>query len=259
MVGAAPLSGELMQQFAKVIPSMSFGQGYGMTETCTTVTMHPPHQKVGTLGSAGQLIAGTIAKVVKEDGTLAGYNEEGELHVKGPQMALRYANDAKATRETFHDGWVRTGDQVKITESGDFFVVDRLKEIIKVKGIQVAPAELEGHLLDHLHVADAGVVGVHDEFSGELPLAFIVLTAEARKLVDAVGEDVVIEAIKEHVKKSKAKHKWLEGGVEFIDAIPKNPSGKILRRMLRDRAREARRSKQSSSPAGRWGKPKAKL
>jgi len=243
MSGAAPLSAELTEQLKKVLPNSDIGQAYGMTETSTTLTMYPLDQRIGTLGSAGQLIPGTIARVLKSDGTLAGYNEEGELVVTGPQMALRYANNEEATKETFVQGWVRTGDEVRFAENGDLFIVDRLKEILKVRGFQVAPAELEGHLLDHPDVADVCVVGVPEEYSGEVPLAFVVLNETAAKLVSSNPdkyEKEVKARIMKHVSDVKVRYKWLAGGIEFVDVIAKNPSGKLLRRAMRDKVKELR-------------------
>ncbi|KAG9118429.1 hypothetical protein FRC07_007067 [Ceratobasidium sp. 392] len=238
MVGAAPLSPELTNQFRKLVPNLTVGQGYGMTETATSVVMAPIEHmgSAGVPGSAGRLLPNTIAKVVKVDGTLAGHDEPGELVVKGPQMALRYANNEKATKETFVDGWVHTGDEVVINRDGDVFIVDRLKEILKVKGFQVAPAELEGFLLDHPLVADVGVVGFADEYSGEVPLAFIALSEQGKKR-GKKDEPAMRKEIRKFVEDQKIKYKWLEGGVVFVDAIPKNPSGKILRRILRDQAK----------------------
>ncbi|CAE6467638.1 unnamed protein product [Rhizoctonia solani] len=238
MVGAAPLSSELTAQFIKQVPSLSVGQGYGMTETATTVLMAPlEHMGTGGVpGSAGRILPNTIAKVVKTDGTLAGLDEPGELVVKGPQMALRYSNNEQATKETFVDGWVHTGDEVVINKDGDVFIVDRLKEILKVRGFQVAPAELEGFLLDHPLVADVGVVGLPDEYSGEIPLAFVALSEEAKK--NGKNQDALRKELVKFVADNKIKYKWLEGGVVFVDAVPKNPSGKILRRMLRDQAKK---------------------
>ncbi|KAJ6520072.1 amp dependent CoA ligase [Mycena sanguinolenta] len=233
--GAAPLSGELMNNVREVIPNAIIGQGYGMTETCTTITFLGGRQQMGTVGSAGQIIPGIIARVVRPDGTLCKEGEQGELVVTGPSMALGYLNNEAATKESFIDGWVRTGDEVIIRNS-EIFVVDR----IKVKGFQVAPAELEGHLLLHKAVADACVVGIPDEYSGEVPLAFVVLREDAQKRVaknPAEGEQIK-SALKKHVADAKIAYKRLAGGVVFIDAIPKNPSGKILRRVLRDQARQ---------------------
>ncbi|THV07585.1 phenylacetyl-CoA ligase [Dendrothele bispora CBS 962.96] len=248
MSGAAPLSGELVQQLRKLCPNASIGQGYGMTETSTSLTMFPPDQTIGTIGSAGKLIPGVTARVVKADGSLAGEGEQGELVVTGPSMALGYLNNEAATKETFVDGWVRTGDEV-IIKNQEVFVVDRLKEIIKVRGFQVAPAELEGHLLLHPAVADVCVVGIPDDYSGEVPMAFVVIDTKFKATLGQGSGEVekLKKAITEHVSVSKVQYKWLAGGVEFIESIPKNPSGKILRRVLRDAVKE--KMKKGGRPA----------
>ncbi|TFK36900.1 amp dependent CoA ligase [Crucibulum laeve] len=237
MSGAAPLSGELMKKMAEVLPNAVIGQGYGLTETSTSISNVSPDQKFGTIGSAGKLIPGVVARVIKHDGSFAAEGERGELMVSGPSIALGYYKNPEATKETFVDGWVHTGDEVIIKDL-EVFIVDRIKEIIKVKGFQVAPAELEGHLLLHPAVIDACVVGIPDEYSGELPLAYVVLNPEVRQHSrDLKNASILKTAIAQHVSDSKVHYKWLRGGIEFIDVIPKNPSGKILRRVLRERAR----------------------
>ncbi|KAG6817716.1 hypothetical protein H0H87_004507 [Tephrocybe sp. NHM501043] len=261
MCGAAPLSGDLVQKLCHIFPNASIGQGYGLTETCTTIGMLPMTQKIGTLGSAGQLLPGIVAKVVKEDGTLAKEGEQGELVVKGPSMALYYLNNEAAyvelllrswihsqrwnyrSKETFVDGWVRTGDEV-ILKNGDLYIVDRLKEIMKVRGFQVAPAELEGHLLSHSDVTDACVVSIPDDYSGELPFAFVVLSeAAARRIAGNANAAAQEKAtLAKYVADAKVHYKHLAGGIEFIETVPKNPSGKILRRILRDEARKSKAS-----------------
>ncbi|KAK0439840.1 phenylacetyl-CoA ligase [Armillaria borealis] len=200
MVGAAPLSRE----------------SYGMTETCTATSSWPVTRKRGTSGSGGQLLPGVVAKVVKSDGSLANYDEPGE------------------SKDTFIDGWVRTGDEAKVDKNAELWILDRMKEIMKVRGFQVAPAELEGCILDHPDVSDACVVGIPDEYSGEVPLAFVVLTEEARSKVLERGPQIKDSII-------KVNYKHLKGGVEFVSAIPKNPSGKLLRRVLRQHARSLRK------------------
>ncbi|KAJ7786567.1 amp dependent CoA ligase [Mycena metata] len=236
--GAAPMSGELMRSVRHILPNAAIGQGYGMTETCTSISLMGARQQMGTEGSAGQLLPGVVARVVRPDGSLCKEGEQGELVVTGPSMALGYLNNKQATDETFVDGWVRTGDEVIIRNS-EVFVIDRLKEIIKVKGFQVAPAELEGHLLLHPAVADACVVPIPDDYSGEIPLAYIVLREDAQKRVSKSSreEEQLKAALKKHVADTKVAYKRLTGGIIFIGAIPKNPSGKILRRILRDQAR----------------------
>ncbi|KII86637.1 hypothetical protein PLICRDRAFT_177391 [Plicaturopsis crispa FD-325 SS-3] len=242
MFGAAPLTGEVYELLRKKFPHAHLGQGYGLTETCTTVCMMPVSKKHATVGSAGQIIPGTVVRVVKPDGSLAGVDEPGELVVRGPSMALGYANNAEATKETFVDGWVKTGDEVIINRDGDLFIVDRLKEIMKVRGFQVAPAELEGFLLGHPDVADTCVVGVPDDYSGEVPLAFVVLNAQAaqRVRVSPAEADNIKKALMKYVEDNKVAYKRLAGGVEFVDTIPKNPSGKLLRRVLREQAKALR-------------------
>ncbi|KAI0634243.1 amp dependent CoA ligase [Trametes polyzona] len=243
MCGAAPLSSELTTQLSARLPDCWIGQAYGMTETCTAVTFPQVDRRLATLGSGGILLPGCTARVVKPDGSLAAFGEAGELHITGPSMALGYMDNPQATAETFKDGWVVTGDEVYFNELKEIFIVDRIKELIKVRGFQVPPAELEGHLLDHPDVGDVCVVGIPDEYSGELPLAFVVPSAEAQERMRANpgAEADVRKAIMKHVSDHKTNYKHL-AAVEFIDAIPKNPSGKLLRRFLRDRAKELRES-----------------
>ncbi|KAI0672316.1 amp dependent CoA ligase [Trametes maxima] len=243
MSGAAPLSAELTHQLAALLPNCWIGQAYGMTETCTAVTFPQVDRRLASLGSGGVLLPGCTARVVKPDGSLAKIGEAGGLVITGPSMALGYMNNPEATSETFQDGWVVTGDEVYFNERKEIFVVDRIKELIKVRGFQVPPAELEGHLLDHPDVADVCVVGIPDEYSGELPLAFVVPSAPAQERLktDPAAARTVRSAIMKHVADHKTAYKHLVG-VEFVDAIPKNPSGKLLRRFLRDRAKELRES-----------------
>jgi len=152
------------------------------------------------------------------------------------------------SEQTFVDEWFHTGDEVKFDEQGELYIVDRLKELIKVRGFQVAPAELEGHLLDHEYVADVCVVAVPNEHSGEVPCAFVVLHATLAKKTKSNPQEVrrVKSELIKHVADHKTKYKWLEGGVEFIDDVPKTASGKLLRRVLRDRAREVRANQAQS-------------
>ncbi|PCH40337.1 amp dependent CoA ligase [Wolfiporia cocos MD-104 SS10] len=238
--GAAPLSAEVIRQLSTRLPNMSIGQSYGMTETCTTVTFPQLEQKIGTPGSAGRLLPGIVARVIDADGKLLGFNQPGQLVTKGPGNALGYLNNEQATKETFVDGWIYTGDEVIINEQAEVFVVDRIKELLKVKGFQVAPAELEGHLLDHPDVTDVCVVGLPDEFSGDLPLAFVVPSPSAaeRMRKDPAEGGRIKAGLMKYVADTKVAYKQLAGGVEFVDTIPKNPSGKLLRRFLRDYAKQ---------------------
>ncbi|KAK2805532.1 hypothetical protein FQN50_006158 [Emmonsiellopsis sp. PD_5] len=237
--GAAPLGAETAEELGKWQPTWKVRQGYGLTETCTVVSSTSPNDIY--LGSSGSLLPGFEARIMSPDGVeLTGYDEPGELVVRSPSIAIGYLNNEKATRETFEDGWMRTGDEAvfRRAPSGNehLFILDRIKELIKVKGHQVAPAELEAHLLTHPAVADCSVIQVPDEAAGELPKAFVVKSPSA-----GPDDAATIRSIHKHVEVHKARHKWLKGGIEFIDVIPKSPSGKILRRMLRDREKEARR------------------
>lgn len=239
LCGAAPLSVELINMLGTMLPNTRIAQGYGATEATGTISAVHDSQWTNVPGSSGQLIPGMSARVVKADGSLAGAGELGELLLAGPNIAMGYTNDEKATRETFIDGWLRTGDEVFLDKYCNVHIVDRLKELIKVKGFQVAPAELEGHLLDHPDVADACVVGIPDDFSGEVPLAFVVLKDVPRQKAETFASEAeqLKKSISQHVEGAKSRYKWLAGGVRFIQEIPKSPSGKILRRLLRDSAR----------------------
>ncbi|KAL2183255.1 acetyl-CoA synthetase-like protein [Thermothelomyces heterothallicus CBS 203.75] len=244
--GAAPLGKETAEEVVRLYPNWRLGQGYGMTESSTVVCSTSEHDICP--GTSGSLVPGTRVKVIDQDGKeITEYGKPGELLVQSPSVTLGYLNNEKATAEAFiwdEDGrWLRTGDEVIVTKADSGYehitIVDRLKELIKVKGHQVAPAELEAHLLTHPAVDDCAVIAVPDERDGEVPKAFVVTPAS---MASRNKEEVAAEIIK-HVRDHKAHYKWLKGGIEFIDAVPKSPSGKILRRLLRDKEREARRAK----------------
>lgn len=232
--GAAPLSEEILHLLQKKFPQTGFKQGYGMTESCSCITAHPPEfYDYKYAHAVGTICASTTVKIVKEDGTEAGVGEPGEILAKGPQIVMGYLNNEKATRETFdEDGFLHTGDQGSIDHKGLITILDRIKEMIKVKGIGVAPAELEDLLLGHDKVEDVAVLGIRDDYAGELPKAYVVVKPGTEQ-----SEDVGRELLK-YVREKKVRHKHVKE-VEFIDAIPKSASGKILRRMLRDKARGA--------------------
>jgi len=232
--GAAPLSEEILQSLKKKFPNTGFKQGYGMTESCSCITSHPP-EKYGYehAHKVGTVVASTVIKIVDEDGDELGINEPGEILAKGPQIVMGYLNNEKATRDTFDgEGFLHTGDQAMIDEEGMVTITDRIKEMIKVKGIGVAPAELEDLLLGHEFVEDVAVLGVSDDYSGEKPKAYVV------RKEGSPGEKEVGERLLRYVKEKKVRHKWVKE-VEFIGEIPKSASGKILRRLLRDKSRKA--------------------
>ena len=220
--GAAPLGAEVAAEASDRI-GCEVVQGYGMTELSPISHATPPGNFKP--GSVGLTVANTEARVVAPDsGEDQPIDVEGELWIRGPQVMKGYLNNPAATAETIdEDGWLHTGDIARIDGDGHVYIVDRLKELIKVKGFQVAPAELEALLLDHPQITDAAVVGRPDDESGEVPLAFVVAAPDS--LLDE-------RAVKSHVADHMATYKHL-GEVRFTDAIPKSASGKILRRELR--------------------------
>jgi acyl-CoA synthetase (AMP-forming)/AMP-acid ligase II len=229
--GAAPLSEQLARACSERL-GCAIRQGYGMTETSPAIHLTPAETDPSKLGSIGQCVPNTECKIVDvETGAPLGHGQEGEICMRGPQMMKGYLNRPDATAATIDaDGWLHTGDIGYCDENSYFYIVDRLKELIKYKGMQVAPAELEGLLLTHPSVADAAVVPVPDEEAGELPKAFVVRKAGA----EGVGAEELMAFVAERVAPyKKIRH------LEFIEQIPKAASGKILRRLLveRDRAK----------------------
>lgn len=177
-------------------------------------------------GSVGEPLRGVYAKVIDENGASLGPNKLGELCFKGDRIMKGYINNEKETKSTIDkDGWLHTGDIGYYDDDRQFFIVDRIKELIKYKASQVPPAEIESLLLTHEKIKDCGVIGIPDEESGELPFAFVVKQPNCQ-----LTENEVIE----FVKKNASKAKWLRGGVKFIELIPKNPSGKLLRREMKE-------------------------
>jgi acyl-CoA synthetase (AMP-forming)/AMP-acid ligase II len=227
MSGAAPLDAELAGTCSKRL-GCEVVQGYGMTEA-SPVTHMTPFDAPLHPGSIGPLVPATEARIVDiVTGEDVAHGEAGELLVRGPQVMKGYLGNEAATSATIVDGWLRTGDVATVDADGWFAIVDRIKELIKVKGYQVAPAELEAVLLTHPDVVDAGVIGVFDEQAGEVPKGFVVCSG-------SVGPYELIEYVAARV----APHKRIRH-LELIDAIPKSPSGKILRRVLVERERAAR-------------------
>ncbi|CAH0561072.1 unnamed protein product [Brassicogethes aeneus] len=230
MSGAAPLGASDEERFLeKVGGNVEISQGYGLTETSPVVSMISQQlkDKFNCTGSIGGPIPNTQMKLVAIDdatGTPLGPNQQGELFVKGPQVMKGYFNKPKETEEVFQDGWFKTGDLMYYNEDNLFFVTDRLKELIKVKGFQVAPAELEEILRSVPNVSDAAVIGIPHPLSGEVPRAYIVPKPNAK-----LNEEEIKATVAERV----APYKQLKGGIEIVAAIPKNATGKILRRQLK--------------------------
>lgn len=203
-------------------------QGYGMTETAP-VTLLSTLPNVN-YNSIGRPVASTEAKIVRlgatdKDAAELGLeaHEEGELLVRGPQVMRGYLNDVPATEALMASGgWMRTGDVAAYDESGLFYLRDRVKEVMKVAGFQVAPVELEEVLRSHPLVLDAGVIGVPHERYGEVPRAFV-----------AVRERIDSKELEAYVAKRVTKYKRLVGGVQLVDEVPRSATGKILRRELK--------------------------
>jgi acyl-CoA synthetase (AMP-forming)/AMP-acid ligase II/S-adenosylmethionine/arginine decarboxylase-like enzyme len=227
--GGAPAGAALEQAVAERLDCL-VGQGYGMTEASTLVAVCPlGDPSLLRPGSVGLLVGGTEARVVDpRSGATLPAGEDGELWVRGPQLMAGYRDDPEATAAAIDDdGWLHTGDLGHIDEDGSIFLVDRLKELIKVRGFQVAPAELEAVLVTHPAVADAAVIGVPDERDGERPKAFVV----SRGPLDR-------EELSAYVAERVAPYKRL-GAIEEIDELPKSLTGKLLRRVLVERERQA--------------------
>ncbi|KAG1722895.1 hypothetical protein EDB19DRAFT_1859208 [Suillus lakei] len=233
--GAAHLPPQLADQLRTRFPAMNkVSEGYGLSEFTMAVAMKPVHGMLNgraknKLGSVGILVPDVEARIVRPDGSLAGPNEAGEIHIRGPTAALGYKGNDKATRETFVDGWVRTGDQLRIDGDGVLFFVDRIKDTLKISGMQVSPVEIENTLLAHPDklITDVSVAGVSGgrTLDERIPRAWVVLSHAGTTL----GEKEVVARLDAWVQERLSRYKWLRGGVGII---PKTPTGKVLRRVL---------------------------
>jgi acyl-CoA synthetase (AMP-forming)/AMP-acid ligase II len=225
--GGAPLGADLQRTVAARIPSAAVGQGWGLTETSIGVTM--PDRDAGTVpGSVGRVMPNTELRVVDPvTGRDLGAGEPGELWTRGPQVMAGYLGRRDATAEILDaGGWLHTGDLGQVDDDGNVFVVDRLKELIKVSAYQVAPAELEALLAGHPAVADAAVIPRPDATYGEVPVALVVPGAE-------LDPDELMAWVAGQV----APHKRIRA-VRLVDTIPRTPSGKLLRRLLIEQDRQ---------------------
>jgi long-chain acyl-CoA synthetase len=223
--GAAPLAPELPKRFAE-LTGIRVRQGYGMTEASPVTHLGFLEPHLYRPDSIGQEVAETDCRIVTDSGVDAAPGEPGELVMRGPQFSYSYWKSPEATREVFRDGWYWSGDVALRDEEGFYKIVDRRKEMIKYKGFPIAPAEVEAVLLEHPAVRDCGVIGLPDDAAGEIPCAFIVLnpthTPETALETDLCG------FVGERLTGYKQPRQ-----VRFVSAIPRNPSGKILRKDLR--------------------------
>ncbi|KAK9665814.1 hypothetical protein RND81_14G138300 [Saponaria officinalis] len=229
--GAAPLGQHLEDALRLKFPNAVLGQGYGMTEAGPVLSMCPSFAKqpIPTkAGSCGIVVRNAEMKIVDPDtGVSFGYKEFGEICIRGDQIMKGYLNDADATAATIDSqGWLHTGDIGYVDEDDQVYIVDRVKEIIKFKGFQVPPAELESLLINHPSIADAAVVPQKDEAAGEVPVAFIVKSGD--------GQELTEDTVKSYVNKQVVFYKKIHR-VHFVEAIPKSAAGKILRKDLRAR------------------------
>jgi len=221
--GAAPFGATMISNFlAKCAPNQpKFQEGFGMTESSPVTHVQPKTNAF--LGGCGYPVPNTMAKVIDlESGELLGPGQDGELCVSGPQIMQCYHRNKRATRNTVKEHWLHTGDVARYREDGQFTIVDRLKELIQVKGYQVAPSELEDLIRQHEGVVDVAVTGIPDERAGELPRAYVI--RKNRKVQEL--------HIMKFVAANVAPHKKL-GGVMMVDSLPKNQTGKVLRRELK--------------------------
>ncbi|KAJ5516497.1 hypothetical protein N7527_008057 [Penicillium freii] len=232
--GAAPLGREVCEEVERLWPpgKINIKQGWGMTEATCAVTGWDPTE-ISTSASVGELNANCEAKIMLDGSEVTERNCRGELWVRAPNVMKGYWRNEKATRETkTADGWLLTGDIAFVDEDGKIHVVDRMKELIKVKGNQVAPAELEALLLEHPAISDVAVIGVAIN-NDERPRAYVVLRS---------GKFATASEIAHFLDNKVSAFKRITGGVVFLEAIPKNPSGKILRMKLRELAKEELKS-----------------
>ncbi|KAL5363987.1 hypothetical protein BJX96DRAFT_156546 [Aspergillus floccosus] len=253
--GAAPLTQELVEAvYARI--KVGIKQGYGLSETSPTTHTQPWEEWRTSIGSVGKLLPNMEAKymTMPEDGSEpreVPAGEVGELYMRGPNIFLGYHNNPTATADCLsEDGWFRTGDVGYQDKHNNFYITDRVKELIKYKGFQVAPAELEGILVENEAIDDVAVIGVESQAHGtEVPLAYVVRSAKSK--ASGVSAEQEATNIIQWLDGRVAYHKKLRGGVRFVDAIPKSVSGKILRRLLKKQAKE--------EEAAAAAAPKAKL
>lgn len=225
--GAAPLGKDTMDECAGVFPQTKILQGYGMTESGGIISIEDTKGGFLNSGSSGTLCPGMESKIIHIE-TLKPLppNQLGEIWIRGPNLMQEYFRNKEATEQTMDKhGWLHTGDLGYFDEKGRIYVVDRLKELIKYKGYQVAPAELEALLVSHPEIMDAAVVPYVDEEAGEIPMAYVVIKS---------GSSISGEDVQSFIAKQVAPFKRIRK-VAFTDVIPKAASGKILRRELRQK------------------------
>ena len=231
--GAAPLTKELVEAVHKRI-RCPIKQGYGLSETSPTTHGQPWEEWKESVGSVGHLLPNQIAKYMSPEEKELPQGQVGELWIKGPNIFKGYLNNPEGTANALtSDGFFKTGDVGYQDEAGNFYITDRVKELIKYKGFQVPPAELEGLLISHPRINDVAVIGIYNKDQAtEVPRAYVVPAPGIE------GGKKTEKDITDWLAAKVASHKRLRGGVRFVDEIPKSASGKILRRMLKVKAQE---------------------
>ncbi|KAI0345746.1 amp dependent CoA ligase [Trametopsis cervina] len=226
----------LFMKYAKNLPVMT--EGYGMSEQTLSAIKKPYPGTLGGIrpppGCTGILIAGMEGRIMRADGTDADYDEPGELWVRGENISSGYWKNEKVTKETFVNGWLHTGDHFRADKDGFFYFADRAKDTLKVSGAQVSPSEVEDALLSQPDglITDVCVAGVSGGRTSDekIPRAWVVLSETGQTR----GTNESIDILDQWAKKTLSRYKWLRGGYEVVDAIPKSPTGKVLRRILQE-------------------------
>lgn len=238
----AVLQDKIVARLHEILGDTEIVQGYGMSEV--SITSLRGHWGAVKGGSCGKPFAAVSLRVVNDDFNDVRPGTQGECIVKSPTLFMRYKNNRKETDSSFRDGWFCTGDMVRVDEQGFLWLTDRKKELIKYKGNQVPPAEIEGVLLSHPRVKDAAVCGVYDEDQQtEIPVGYVSIDNKPNEAAAMVR---LLQDIKEYVDTRVAPYKRLRGGIFYLESIPKGPTGKVLRRMLPARLnadKEATKSK----------------
>lgn len=247
--GAAPLTRDLVEALHKR-KGVRVKQGYGLSETSPTIFVQRWEDWLKAVGTTGWMVPNVQAKFCavpgpgeESDGKKElSRGEIGELYVRGPNIFMGYHNNPAATAECLEDGWFRTGDVGFLDEAGNLTITDRVKELIKYKGFQVPPAELEGYLAGHESIDDVAVVGVDStELGTEVPRAYVVRKGGLKAVRPNDAEEII-----KWLNARVANHKKLRGGVKFVDAVPKSVSGKILRRVLKEQAKQEFKAEEES-------------
>jgi acyl-CoA synthetase (AMP-forming)/AMP-acid ligase II len=218
----------LIKKVLTAFPNAWFADAYGLTETVSGDTYLAKGKMVDKLGSVGKPILHTEVRIVDENDNPLPANEVGEITIRGPKVCKGYWRDEEATHKTLRGGWLHTGDLGKLDEDGYLYIVDRLKDVIISGGENIASSEVERVVYEHEAVVEVAVVGSPHERWGEVPVAYVVLKE---------GASVDVDELDAHCRERLAKYKTPKG-FRIVDQLPRNPSGKVLKRVLREREHE---------------------